>query len=150
MLERMWRKGNPCTLLVGMQIGVATVENSMKGRWERGSGWGTHVCPWLIHVDVWQKPPQYCKVISLQLNKLKNKENKKKLKSNNLAIWCKEPTHWKRPWCWERLRARGEGATKDEIVGWHHWLNRHKSEQTRGDTEGQGSQLCHSPSCHKE
>ena len=27
---------------------------------------GTHVHPWLIHVDVWQKPPQYCKVLSLQ------------------------------------------------------------------------------------
>ena len=25
---------------------------------ERGSGWGTHVHPRLIHVDVWQKPPQ--------------------------------------------------------------------------------------------
>ena len=39
------------------------------------SGWGTHVYPWLIHVDVWQKPLQYCKVISLQLNELifKNK-----------------------------------------------------------------------------
>ena len=34
---------------------------------EGGSGWGTHVRPWLIHVNVWQKPPQYCKVISLQL-----------------------------------------------------------------------------------
>ena len=42
------------------------------GRWERGSGWGTHVHPWLIHVNVCQKPPQYCKVISLQLKK-KNK-----------------------------------------------------------------------------
>ena len=28
---------------------------------------GTHIHPWLIHVNVWQKPPQYCKVISLQL-----------------------------------------------------------------------------------
>ena len=27
----------------------------------------THVHPWLIHVGVWQKPPQYCKVVSLQL-----------------------------------------------------------------------------------
>ena len=35
--------------------------------WEGGSGWGTHVYPWLIHVNVWQKPLQYCKVISLQL-----------------------------------------------------------------------------------
>ena len=34
--------------------------------WEGGSGWGTQH-PWLIHVTVWQKPPQYCKVISLQL-----------------------------------------------------------------------------------
>ena len=33
-----------------------------------GSGWGTHVNPWLIHVNVWQKPPQYCNLISLQLN----------------------------------------------------------------------------------
>ena len=32
-----------------------------------GSGWGTHVHQWLIHVNVWPKPPQYCKVISLQL-----------------------------------------------------------------------------------
>ena len=36
------------------------------------SGWGTHVHPWMNHVNVWQKPPQYCKVISLQL-KLKKK-----------------------------------------------------------------------------
>ena len=38
------------------------------GRWEGGSGWGTHVHPWLIRVNIWQKPLQYCKVISLQLN----------------------------------------------------------------------------------
>ena len=37
------------------------------GRWEGGSGWGTHVRPWLIHVNVWQNPLKYCKVISLQL-----------------------------------------------------------------------------------
>ena len=44
------------------------------GRQERGSGWGTHVNPWLIHVDVWQKPLQYCKVISLQLIKINEKK----------------------------------------------------------------------------
>ena len=38
-----------------------------EGNWEGGSGWGTHVHQWLIHVNVWQKPLQYCKVISLQL-----------------------------------------------------------------------------------
>ena len=36
------------------------------GRWEAGSGWGTHVHLWQIHVNVWQNL-QYCKVISLQL-----------------------------------------------------------------------------------
>ena len=30
VLEGLWRKGNPSALLVGMQTGVATVENSMK------------------------------------------------------------------------------------------------------------------------
>ena len=36
--------------------------------------------------------------------------------SNNLATWCNEPTHGKRPWCWERLKAReGYGRGRD---GW--------------------------------
>ena len=41
------------------------------------TGWGTHVNPWLIHVDVWQKPLQYCKVISHQLIKINGKKKKK-------------------------------------------------------------------------
>ena len=47
-----------------------------RGRQEGGSGWGTHVNPWLIHVNAWQKPLQYCKVISLQLRKLNGKRKK--------------------------------------------------------------------------
>ena len=54
-----------------------TLRDGWGGRREGGSGWGTHVHPWLIHVNVWQKPLQYCKVISLQLKSinqfLKNK-----------------------------------------------------------------------------
>ena len=46
---------------------------------------------------------------------------------NTLATWCKELTHLKRPWCWERLKAGGEGMTEDKIVGWHHWLNGRES-----------------------
>ena len=41
------------------------------------SEWGTHVNPWLIHINVWQKPLQYCKVISLQLIKVNGKNKKK-------------------------------------------------------------------------
>ena len=40
--------------------------------------------------------------------------------------------------------------TEDEMVGWHHWLNGHESEQTPGDSEGQGNLLCYSPCCHEE
>ena len=47
----------------------------------RGMGWGTHVNPWLIHVNVWQKPLQYCKVISLQLIKINEKKNNKSINS---------------------------------------------------------------------
>ena len=35
--------------------------------------------------------------------------------SNTLAIWCEQLTHWKRPWCWENSRARGEGGGR----GWN-------------------------------
>ena len=28
---------------------------------------------------------------------------------NTLVTWCEELTHWRRPWCWERLKAGGEG-----------------------------------------
>ena len=32
--------------------------------------------------------------------------------SNSLAIWWEELTHWKRPWCWERLKAGGEQGNR--------------------------------------
>ena len=35
--------------------------------------------------------------------------------------------------------------TEDEMVGWHHQLDRPKFEQTPGVGEGQGSLACHSP-----
>ena len=38
--------------------------------------------------------------------------------SNTLAMWCEELTHWKRPWCWEGLRAGGEGDNR----GWDGWM----------------------------
>ena len=38
--------------------------------------------------------------------------------SNTLSTWCEELTHLKRPWCWERLRAGGEGEDR----GWDGWM----------------------------
>ena len=61
------------------------------------------------------------------------------LKLHTLATWCKQLTHWKRLWCWERLRAGGEVDRRGWMVEWHHWLNGHEFEQTQGDSEGQRS-----------
>ena len=38
--------------------------------------------------------------------------------SNTLATWCTEPTHLKRPWCWKRLKAGGEGDDR----AWDGWV----------------------------
>ena len=34
------------------------------------------------------------------------------------VTWWEELTHLKRPWCWERLKARGEGDDR----GWDGWM----------------------------
>ena len=62
---------------------------------------------------------------------------------STLATWCEEPTHWKRPWCWERPRAGGEGGDK----GWDGVTNSmDKNLSKLQDTgEGQGSLVCCSP-----
>ena len=38
--------------------------------------------------------------------------------SNTLASWHEELIHWKRLWCWERLKAEGEGDDR----GWDGWM----------------------------
>ena len=38
--------------------------------------------------------------------------------SNTLATWCEKLIDLKRPWCWERLRAGGEGDDR----GWDGWM----------------------------
>ena len=54
-------------------------------RWEGDSGWGTHVHPWLIHVNVWQKAPQHCKEIILRLKHI-NLKKKKEVESATLSL----------------------------------------------------------------
>ena len=60
-----------------------------RGRQEGGSGRGTHVNPWLIHVNVWQKPLQDCEVISFHLIKINEKKKKKRIKKNEVKIQIK-------------------------------------------------------------
>ena len=77
-------------------------------RWERGSGWGIHVTPWLIHVNVWQNPLKCCEVISLQLIKI----NEKKIKVGKASVWskrkdCLMETQGSSDMWWGRLRCPG-------------------------------------------
>ena len=48
------------------------------------------------------------------------------------------------------VRALEKGTTENEMVGWHHQINGHESEQTSSDDEGQESQTCCSPWRQKE
>ena len=43
---------------------------------------------------------------------------KLKLQYLEFCTWCEELTHWKRPWCRERLKAGGEGDNR----GWDGWM----------------------------
>ena len=63
-------------------------------------------------------------------------------------LWPPEqPTHWKRPWCWERLKTKVEEGrvAEDKMAREHHWFNKHKLGQTPGDSEGQGGLTYCSP-----
>ena len=108
-----------------------------RGRWEGGLGWGIHVNPWLIQVNVWQKPLQYCKVISLQLIKIKEKKKKKKKKKKE------------KPLILGRIEGGRRGQQRRD--GWMASLTLgHEFEKTPGVGDGQGSLACCSPWGHKE
>ena len=47
--------------------------------------------------------------------------------SNTWATWCEELTNWKSPWCWERLKAGGEGDDRGgdgwmALLTWWPWV----------------------------
>ena len=57
VLERMWRKANPHALLVRMQIGAATVENSMEfpSKFKNGAAYD----PVIPFLDIYLKKPKH-------------------------------------------------------------------------------------------
>ena len=68
-------------------------------------------------------------------------------------LWPPDAKSWlikKDPDAGKDWRQEEKRVTEDETVGWHHWLNRHVSEQTLRDGEGQESLECCSPWGHKE
>ena len=72
--------------------------------------------------------------------------------SNTLTTWCKELTHLKIPWCWERSKAGGEGDDR----GWDGWIASLtwctwvSVDSNRWVGDGQGGLVCCSSWGHKE
>ena len=66
-----------------------------------------------------------------------------KMKLQYLATWYKQLTHWKRPWCWEKLKAEtGWDGWMASLIQWtRSWANSGRW----WDDEGQGSLVCCSP-----
>ena len=70
-----------------------------------------------------------------------------------LIFWPPDGKNWltgKDPDAGKDWGQEEKGATEDEVVGWHHWLNGHEFEQALGAGDGQGSLACYSPWGRKE
>ena len=74
-------------------------------------------CFWTMVLEKTLESPLDCKEIQPVLN-VHWKRWCWSWNSNTLATWCEELTHLKRPWCWERLKAGGDGDDR----GWDGWI----------------------------
>ena len=76
-------------------------------------------CFWTAVLEKTLEHPVDCKEIQpVHLKGYQSRIFNGRTDSNTLATWCKELAHWKRPWCWERLKAGGEGDNR----GWDGWM----------------------------
>ena len=81
-------------------------------------------CFWTVVLEKTLESPLDCKEI--QPVHLKGDQSwvfigRTDVEAETLILWdsvCKELTHWKRPWCWERLRVGGE----EDNRGWDGWM----------------------------
>ena len=61
------------------------------------------------------RPPETITTLLIGYSPIQNKRFKiNKMDNYIMATWCKQPIHWKRSWCWERLKAEGEEGNR----GW--------------------------------
>ena len=78
-------------------------------------------CFWTMVLEKTLESPLDCKEIKL-VNPKGNQSwifiGSWSWSSNTLATSCEELTHWKRPQCWERLKAAEEGQNR----GWDGWM----------------------------
>ena len=113
-------------------------------------------CYWTVMLEKTLESPLDCKEIQPVHPKGNQswifiwKTDAKSWNSTTLATWWEELTHLKRPWCWERLKAGGEGDDR----GWDGWMPS-MTQRTwvwvnSGVGDGQGGLVCCGPWDHKE
>ena len=113
-------------------------------------------CPWTV---VLEKMPESfldrkeIKPINLKGNLPRILVGRTDTEAETSVLWsslCEQVTHWKSPWCWERLKAAG----KEGIRGWDGWMaSRMQWTWTWanfGRWWGTGGLVCYSPWGHKE
>ena len=133
-----------------------------KGPYGESYGFSSsHVWMWELDRKESGVPKNWCFRIMVLEKTLKSPLHYKEIKSvnpNGNQPWifilrtdaeAKAPILWppdaknqltgKDPDAGKDWRQEEKGVTRDEMVGWHHWLNEHEFKQTPGDSEGQGS-----------
>ena len=103
----------------------------------------SHVCMWELDYKESQAPKidafeLWCWRRLLRAPWTARRSNQSILNEISSEYSLEELTHWKRPWCWERLSAKVKGTKEDETPSWHHRFSGHEFEQTPGNSEGQG------------
>ena len=111
-------------------------------------------CFWTVVLEKTAESPLDCKLIK----PVNPKENKSwvfigRVDAEAPILWPPDVKNWligKDPDAGKYWKQEEKGTTKDEMVGWHHWLNGHEFEQAPGFGDGQGSLVCCSPWGRKE
>ena len=112
-------------------------------------------CFWTVVLEKTLKSPLDCK----EIKSVSPKGNQSWIfigrtdaKAETPILWPPDMKNWligKDPDAGRDWRQE-KGTTEDEMVGWHHRLNRHESEWALGVGDGQGSLLCCNPWGRKE
>ena len=90
ILSRVKQIASPGWMRQVLRVGALGRPRGMgwRGRREGGSGWGTHVNPWLIHVSVWQKNTTSKIIIIIIINSLQIKKKKLSVQSvSHMGVW---------------------------------------------------------------
>ena len=113
-------------------------------------------CLWTVVLEKTLESPSECKEIQ-PVHRKGNQSwisiGRTDVEAEVPILWPPDAKNWligKDPVAGKYWRQEEKGMTEDEMVGWHHWLNGHESEQVLRFDDGRGSLACCSPWGRKE